>query len=182
LGRGFGIGAYLALTGLTLVGLWLRHPWRVAWPRPTAQTIHHVHAVLAPLTLLLVIGHVVALAVDRYAGVGWRGTVVPGASGFRPLAVALGTLSVYAGLVVGLTATLAGWVGGRVWLPVHRLAVGVLGLTWLHAVLAGTDERALMPMYLVSAAAVVLLGASRRLARPPRSMMEAPQDWTEGRR
>src|SRR5450432_3297000 len=64
LGRGFGVAAYLSLTGLTLVGLWLRHPWRLRCPRPSSQSLHVVHGVLAPLTLLLIIGHVVALAVD----------------------------------------------------------------------------------------------------------------------
>ena len=139
LGRGLGIAGYLCLVALTAAGLWLRHPWRIRWRRPAVEAQLRLHAVLAALTLVLVAGHVVALVLDTYAGVGVTGAVVPGAASYRPLATALGTVSVYLGLLVGVTAALAGRIFGRAWLPVHRLAIGVLASVWMHAVLAGSD-------------------------------------------
>ena len=171
LGRGLGIGAYLIVTVLIMTGLWLRHPWRVRYPRPTAASLHHAHALLASVGLVLLVGHIVALAVDRFAGVGWSGAFIPGAAGYRPFAVALGTISVYLGVAVGATAAFAGWVGRRVWLPIHRLAAAIFGLAWAHGMLAGSDAKALQPMYLITGVALVGLAASRRLAGVPRSMI-----------
>jgi methionine sulfoxide reductase heme-binding subunit len=181
LGRGFGVGAYLALTALTVVGLWLRHPWRVNHPRPSAASAHRAHSLLATMVLLLVAGHVIALSVDRFAGVGWSGAFVPGRSGYRPLAVALGTISLYVGLAVGFTAALAGWVGGRTWYAVHRLALVAFALVWVHGVLAGSDERVLLPIYLVSGLAVAVLACTRRAAVLPESMVTR-SDYSGGRR
>jgi predicted ferric reductase len=167
LGRGLGIGAYLALVGLTMLGMWLRHPWRLRWRRPAPQAQLRVHATLAALTLTLLVGHVVALVLDSYAGVGVRGAVVPGAASYRPFAVALGTVSVYLGLLVGLTAALAGTIVRRAWLPVHKTASVVFALTWLHGMLAGSDTPRLLWLYLLTGAGVLGLGLSRRLATEP---------------
>jgi len=113
---------------------------------------------------MLLIGHIVALVMDKYAGVGVVGALAPGSSGYRPLAVALGTLSIYAGLLVGGTAALAGRLFGRAWRPIHRLAFAVFGLAWLHGLLAGSDSPRLRLMYVATGAAVVVLGATSRLA------------------
>ena len=167
LGRGLGVAAYLSLVSLTLMGLWLRHPWRLRWRRPLPEAQLRVHAALAALTLVLLAGHIVALVLDSYAGVGLVGAAVPAASTYRPFAVALGTVSVYLGLLVGLSAALAGRIARRAWLPLHRLASGVFALTWLHALLAGSDTPRLGWLYLVTGAAVVGLALTRRLAPSP---------------
>jgi len=167
LGRGLGIAAYLSLTALTLMGLWLRHPWAQRWRKPSPATRIRVHAVLAAATIVLVIGHVVALVLDSFAGVGVAGALIPGRSGFRPFAVALGTVSVYLGLLVGGSAALAGRLAGRAWRPIHRIAGLVFGLIWLHGLLAGSDTPRLRVMYAVTGAVVVFLAVSRRLASGP---------------
>ena len=167
LGRGLGLAAYLSVVALTCAGLWLRHPWRVRWRRPAVEGQLRVHAALAALTLVLVAGHIVALALDSFAGVGWKGAVVPGAATYRPTAVAIGTVSLYLGLLVGVSAALAGRIGRRAWLPVHRLAAGVFALVWVHGVVAGSDSSRLATVYLVSGAVVIALAVSRRLAHSP---------------
>jgi predicted ferric reductase len=165
LGRGLGIAAYLSLASLTALGLWLRHPWRARWRRPSPDAQLHAHAVLSLLTLLLLAGHIVALVLDRYAGVGLRGAVVPGAASFRPTAVALGTLSIYVGVIVGVTAAFAGYVG-RWWRPIHALASLVFVLAFAHGVLAGSDTHQLRWLYVATGAVVVVLSLTRRIARP----------------
>jgi predicted ferric reductase len=163
LGRGLGIAAFLSLTALTVLGLWLRHPLAQRWRWPTPTTRIRVHAALAALTLVLVIGHIVALVLDSFAGVGWAGAIVPGRSGFRPFAVGLGTASVYLALLVGATAALAGRFFGRMWRRVHGAALLVFGLAWAHGLLSGSDTPRLRLMYGVTGGVVALLAVTRRL-------------------
>jgi DMSO/TMAO reductase YedYZ heme-binding membrane subunit len=167
LGRGLGVAAYLDLTLLVLLGLWFRHPWRLHRPivHPAVQI--RAHALLAVACGLLVLGHVVAMVADSYARVGWVGAMLPGASGYRPFAVALGSVSLYLCLVVGLSARFAGRLTGRHWLVLHRLALVAFALGWGHSVLTGSDVGALRPLFAVSGAAVALLAASRLLAAAP---------------
>ncbi|HTR70830.1 MAG TPA: hypothetical protein VMH41_11455 [Mycobacteriales bacterium] len=169
LGRAFGVAAYLALVVMTGLGLWLRHPWRVSRARWSGPAVHRAHALLATVTLIFVAGHIVALGVDRYAGVGWVGTFVPGRSGYRPVAVALGTIGLYVGVAVGLSARLAGWIGGRAFLRVHRWGSAACVAIWFHGVLAGSNARALVPMYVVTGAGLAALAATRRWVNPPSS-------------
>jgi methionine sulfoxide reductase heme-binding subunit len=169
LGRGLGIAGYLCLVTLTGLGLWLHHPWRVRFRRPAVQAQLRMHATLAALTLVVIAGHVVALVLDRYAGVGVRGAVVPGAASYRPVAVGIGTASLYLGVLIGVSAALAGRVARRAWLPIHRLAgVAFVGV-WLHAVLAGSDSARLSVLYVATGAAVAVLAVTRRLAAAPLS-------------
>jgi hypothetical protein len=161
-GRGLGLAAYAALVVLTMTGLWLRHPARSRLTRPSPSTLLWVHASSAAATLALVVGHVVALALDSYAGVGWRGTFVPGESAYRPLAVGLGTVGLYVGLLTGGAVVLAGRIVGRHWLRLHRLASVAFVLIWCHGVLAGSDTPRLRALYLVSGVVVAGLAVSRR--------------------
>lgn len=175
LGRGLGVAAYLLVTAVTILGLWVRHPWRVRWPVPAAETTHQLHAILSVAYLVALTGHVVSLAVDSFAGVGWTGSFVPGASGYRPIAVALGTIALYLGLATIASASLAGWVGRRVWLTTHRMAVAIFGLAATHGLLAGRDATGLREMYVVTIVVVVILALTRYLAPVPRSMVVQAQ-------
>lgn len=167
-GRGLGIAAYLALTALVLVGTWFSHPWRLRRSvlHPAVQL--RAHAVLAAGALVLVVGHVVALIADRFAGVGAAGAFVPGLSAYRPAAVALGTVALYLGLAAGCTAALAGRILVRHrWLVIHRLAGLVFATCWFHGVSAGSDTPALRVMYMFSGLAVILLVVTRHTASAP---------------
>ncbi len=166
-GRGLGVASYLFLVALTVTGLWLRHPLRMRWRRPSAMTLLWVHAGLVAGTLMLIVGHVVALALDHYAGVGWAGALLPGRSGYRPLAVGLGTVGLYVGVLAGGAVGLAGRLLGRSWLAVHRFASLAFALVWAHGLLAGSDTPRLWWMYLLTGGLVAVVAATRRLAAPP---------------
>ncbi|HEY7948645.1 MAG TPA: hypothetical protein VID75_13285, partial [Acidimicrobiales bacterium] len=158
MGRTLGLGAYVALVALVALGIWVRHPWRHRRPVLHPETRLRLHAALGATVVVLVIAHVVALASDRYAGVGWKGALVPAAASYRPLAVSLGVLAAYGLLAVTITAALGGRLVGRHWLAVHRLAAPTLLLVWFHGVLAGSDTGRLRIVYAVSGGLVVLLG------------------------
>jgi len=164
LGRSLGIACYVALTGMVVLGLWLRHPWRGRFRRPGPESILWAHVALAACTLALLAGHLTALALDSYAGVGWTGVFVPWGAQFRPTAVAVGTLALYLLLLVAGTAALAGSIGRAVWFPIHTASVVVFCMCLVHGILAGSDNVGLRWVYVLSGFVVLLLQFTRWLA------------------
>jgi len=167
LSRCLGLGAYVALFALVVVGIWFRHPWRVVRRTPGPEALLRAHAAFAAATVVLLVGHIAAVCLDSYAGVGWAGTFVPWHSHYRPTAVAVGSLAMYGIVLVAGTAALAGSIARRVWLPIHSISAAVFGLCLAHGLLAGSDSHVLWGMYAVTGAAVAVLQVSRVLARPP---------------
>jgi hypothetical protein len=165
--RATGISAYLLLVLLVVLGLLLSHPSRTRVARPSPATRIRLHIVLAALTLASTIAHIVVLATDRFAGVGWRGAGLPMQSAYRPVAVTLGVLGAWAGLVVGSTALLAGHLPQRLWWRVHKVAIVALLLVWLHGALAGGDTAMLRWLYLSTGGLVAVVALSRYAARTP---------------
>jgi hypothetical protein len=173
LGRSAGIASYLLLTALVVTGLLLAHPRTPARMRLALGTRVRLHAGLAAFTGVFTLLHVVVLATDPWAGVGWWGALVPFGSSYRPLPVTLGVLALYAGLAAGLTASLAGRLPLRVWWPVHKVASVAFVLVWWHGVLAGSDTPALLATYAGTGLAVVALGVSRYTSAGPRDRVAA---------
>lgn len=167
IGRAAGVSSYLLLVGLVLLGLLLSHPWRTRATRPSPANRIRLHAALATFTLAFVILHVVVLATDRYAGVGWWGSVLPLQASYRPVAVTLGVVGAWSGLLSGVTAALAGHLPARAWWPIHKAAVLAFVLVWLHGVLAGGDTEALRWLYIGTGLLVVAVAVSRYAARTP---------------
>lgn len=136
--RAAGLVALLLLTFQVVVGLVLSHPTnKSTWRLSKLLFPWHEHAWVFTLTFVAV--HVVAIAVDRFANVGWLGALVPGLSEYRTVPVALGTLALYSLLITGITARVTKLLPAGWWLKLHRLSLGVLGLAWAHGMLAGTD-------------------------------------------
>ena len=169
LGRAAGITSYLLVVALVLLGLLLSHPARARLRRPSAAVRIRAHVSLAVFTLVFTVLHIVVLATDKYAGVGWWGAFVPMGSSYRPLPVTLGVIALWAGLAAGVTAALAGHLARRAWWPVHKVAIVSLVLVWFHGVLAGIDTPPLLGMYVVSGGVVVAVAVSRYTTSTPRS-------------
>jgi hypothetical protein len=173
IGRAAGLSAYLLMVLLVATGLVLSHPGRARLRRPRPATRIRLHVSLAVFTLALTVLHVVVLATDSYAGVGWRGTLVPMGSTYRPVPVTLGVIALYAGLLAGLTAELSGRrIAARVWWPVHKVAAIALLLAWGHGVLAGIDSPLLLWLYLSTGSAVLVLAGWRYTARTPGDLVD----------
>ena len=160
-GRTLGLASYLALFALVCLGIWVRHPWRNRWSFLHAETRLRVHAALGATTVVLVTGHLAALAADSYAGVGWGGALLPGLSHYRTVPVALGVGALYLLIAVSATAALSGRIFGRPWLAVHQIATPTFALVWFHGVLSGTDTPTLRTAYVATGAFVVLLATTR---------------------
>ena len=154
-GRATGIGAFVALTALTLLGLLFRRPAGTN-PKVHPESILRLHVALGPALVALIVAHVGSLLADRYAGVGWAALVVPGSAGYRPGPVTYGMAAAWLVMVVAATAALAGrGLVGRRWAMAHRLAYPAFALTWVHGVLAGSDTTALRGLYIAAGLVVV---------------------------
>ncbi len=163
-GRTLGMAAYGAMVLMVLVGLWMRHPWRRRWAVVHPEALLRLHAALGASVVVLVAGHVTSLALDRYAGVGWAGALVPGAALYRPWPVAAGVCAAYGLLLVAATAGIGGRLVGRAWRPIHLLALPVFAAVWCHGLLAGSDGMRLRVLYAATGVLVVALAVSRVLA------------------
>jgi hypothetical protein len=167
LARASGLTAYLLMLSLVLMGLLLSHPGAVLIRRVSRLTRLRVHVALAVFTLAFTTLHVLVLATDPWAGVGWRGAVLPLAATYRPVPVTLGVIAAWSALVTGVTASLAGRLVGRIWWPIHKVAAVAFGLVWAHGLLAGSDTPALTWFYLTTGMLVLMVGVSRYVARTP---------------
>ncbi|MEI6622904.1 MAG: hypothetical protein WCP28_13445, partial [Actinomycetes bacterium] len=152
-GRASGITSYFLLLALVVSGLLLAHPWRTRYRRPRSATRIRIHVALAMFALAFVVLHIVVLATDPYAGVGWIGSLLPFGSQYRPAAVTLGVIGMYAGLLAGGTAMLSSRITARIWWPIHKVAAVTLILVWAHGVWAGNDTPVLAWSYLVTGVA-----------------------------
>ena len=158
--RAAGLVAYLTLTVVVALGLILSHPvnqstWKLS------KRLFPWHENLFVFVVAFVAAHVVGIVLDPYADVGLVGSFVPGASSYRPLPVALGSMALYALLITGLTARYMKLLPTGWWLKVHRLSLVVFVLGWAHGMLAGTDSDAFRVLYVVSGATIVWAAAYR---------------------
>ena len=166
-GRATGVTAYLLLVALVLLGLSLSHPKRALRGRSATRRMR-AHVTLSLLALAMIVLHVVVLATDRYAGVGWLGSVLPLHATYRPVAVTFGVLGAWIGLLAGLSAGIAGHLPLRLWFPLHRVAAVSFVLVLLHGLYAGSDAGALFGLYVVTGLLVAGFAAHRYLSRRPR--------------
>lgn len=172
LARSAGLSAYVLLVLLVLGGLLLAHPWAARLRRPSKAVRLRLHASLAIATLALTGVHVLMWATWSAGGVGWSGALVPWGSAYRPVHVSLGVLGLYAALLAGVTAAMAGRLTtGRLWWPVHKLALVSLLLVWVH-VLGGYDADPLLGWHVGLGVLVVAVALSRYLAATPRDQVE----------
>ncbi len=158
--RAAGVVALVLLTAQIVIGLLVSHPtnkatWRVS------PGVFPWHDSLWLFVLAFVVAHVVSIVVDPYAGVGLVGAIVPGLSSYRSAPVALGSLALYALLIVGLTARFTRLLPRGAWLVIHRAGVGVFVLGWMHGLLAGTDSPGLFALYVALGSAVAIATAWR---------------------
>ncbi|MBK8074235.1 MAG: hypothetical protein IPK24_01435 [Kineosporiaceae bacterium] len=162
--RAAGLCAYLIMMALVLVGTALADPRRSRRSSTSRTARIRLHLALAVFMVCFTAGHIVVLALDEKAGIGWLGALVPLASSYHPVPVALGVLATYAALIATVTAALAGHVLGRHWAVIHRAGALIALATWLHAVLTGTDSDALQWFYVITGVMVATRVARRHLA------------------
>lgn len=93
IGRSLGPAAIIELWGLVIVGLWFKSPYPRCYHSVSPSLVLRLHQALTSSGVVVLALHIVALLLDRYAGVGVLGAFIPGLSGYRRLGVAFGTIA-----------------------------------------------------------------------------------------
>lgn len=116
----------------------------------------HEHAAIGALAFLAV--HAVTLLFDPWLKPGAAGLLVPGAIGYRPLAVAAGVVAGYLSAVLGLSFYARRRIGQARWRWLHRFVIVAWALSVVHVITAGTDASTpWMRMILAASAAPILV-------------------------
>jgi hypothetical protein len=159
--RGSGITAYALLAAATIWGLLVSTKLLARHIKPKGLTWFHESLGLA--AVLATIVHVAALAADDYIGFGIDELFIPGASSWRPLALAFGVTAFYGMVVVAGSFYVKQWIGQRWWRAIHYASFGCLVAVTAHGVMAGSDvgNTYVFGLYVATSVAVGILLAVR---------------------
>src|SRR3989440_12602759 len=155
--RSGGFTAYILLTLAVAVGLLLsaqvQSPSR--WPRLLNSELHNFLTLLG--TIFLVV-HVLAVWIDPFTHFGWKEILIPLASYYRPVWMALGIVGLYLGIAIGISTWLRPHIGYKWWRRLHVLTLGIFALATIHGIGTGSDTQTwwALGIYLVS---IVLVGS-----------------------
>ena len=181
--RSAGLVAYALATCSVLFGL-----VTATWTRdrnPGRAIVYDTHRALSLLTVLVVAGHVLLLAFDRYTQFGPTDLLVPFTSWYRPVWTGLGVLAAYVLLVVYASFYVRSRIGYKTWRTLHYATFAVFVMATAHGLRAGSDSGTLWARGLYTAAvfAVAWVVAYRLLqvanAKPVRA--RAPRAGDLGR-
>jgi DMSO/TMAO reductase YedYZ heme-binding membrane subunit len=137
--------------------------------RPAPAWMLDVHRFLGGLAVAFVGVHLLGLALDDFIGFGLTDLLVPFASPYRPLAVALGVVAMYLLLAVEITSLLMRHLPRRMWRAIHFSSYAVFVLGTLHGLTAGTDRHnAAFQWACLIATGVVLMMSLVRIWSPRR--------------
>jgi predicted ferric reductase len=135
--RAGGLTAWWLLAAAVVWGLALST--RVAAGKVTPPWLLDLHRFLGGLAMCFTGLHVAGLLADRWARFGWSDVLVPLASRWRPVPVALGVVALYLLAAVELTSLLRRRLPRRLWRAVHSSSFALFLLTTGHALTAGSE-------------------------------------------
>lgn len=163
--RAAGVIAYVLLTLVVLVGLTLAGKLTVkTWPKFAVTDLHRFGSLLVGVFIGL---HVLTIALDTYTPFSVTQLVVPFASSYRPVWVALGIVSAELLIAVAVTNALKSRIPYRWWRRAHFATFLVWAGSTVHGIGAGTDSKSLWlsTIYVVAVASVLAALAWRILAK-----------------
>lgn len=163
--RSSGVVAWALLVASAAWGLLLAT--RVLGRKASPAWLLSLHRFLGGLAVVFTGVHVVAIVADGYVHFGLADVLVPLASSWEPVAVALGIVGMYLLAAVEITSLLRSHLSQAAWRRVHLLSYGLFATTTVHALLAGTDAKALLPtgVAVLMGTAAVFTGATMWWAR-----------------
>jgi sulfoxide reductase heme-binding subunit YedZ len=135
--RGAGAVSLLMLTASVCLGLVTVTRFQAAgWPR---FFNYELHRRLSLLSIVFLAVHVLAAVLDPFTSLGLGAALVPLASTYRPVPVALGVVALYLFVALVATSLLRRHVGQKAWRAVHWASYAMWPMALLHGMLAGTD-------------------------------------------
>jgi predicted ferric reductase len=157
LSRAAGITAYLLLSATMVLGLAIAT--RLGGRRLSRPVVFSLHEHLAWMGLAATGLHLGALLADSYLPFRVVDLLVPFAAPYRPAAVALGVIALYASVLITSSFAVRSRIGHRAWRTIHIASFGTYVLATAHGILAGssTSQPWMQWLYLASGATVLLL-------------------------
>lgn len=153
--RAGGMLAYLLLTASIAVGLLMSGRARLdRWPRFALEDVHRFLGILAGTFIVI---HGGALLLDHVVPFSLGRLLVPGASSYRPLAVALGVVAAELLAALAVTNHYRKHLPHKLWRRLHMLNFGVWGLALVHGLTAGTDASTTWALVLYAGSAWLVL-------------------------
>jgi len=179
--RAAGVVALIAFTASTVLGA--LSPRRSRSLRPAdidrRYLLQMAHRSAAITGLLALAAHLVLLVTDAYVNVTIGGALIPYTAGYRPLALALGTIAIYLFILVAVSGAVRGRLAtsvraARAWRSIHVMAYLGWVAAMAHGVLAGTDTGARWATVVyMSCAGAVAVAVAVRLQSRTRSAADA---------
>lgn len=158
--RSSGVVAWALVVASAAWGLLLAS--RVLGRKASPAWLLSLHRFLGALAVVFTAVHVAGIVADEYVDFGLTDVLVPFASSWEPLAVALGIIGMYLLAAVQVTSMLRTHMSQTAWRRVHLLSYALFATTTVHALMAGTDANALLPtgVAVIFGAAAVFTGAT----------------------
>ncbi len=169
--RATGMVAGVLLTASLVWGVLVATRVLKAIDRPTWMLA--MHRWFSTLACVLIVLHMLALVADNFVHFSLADLLVPGASSWKTMPVAVGVVAFWLVAVVQATSLLMRRMPRDVWKFIHYFAYVAVWLTSLHGALAGTDATndayrfvALFLTFVAIVAAVVrvIIGTTRAQA------------------
>jgi DMSO/TMAO reductase YedYZ heme-binding membrane subunit len=110
--------------------------------RATPAALLSMHRFLGALAVTFTAAHVVAILADTFVDFSVVDVLLPLASSWRPVPVALGIIGMYALVVVEVTSLVRSRLSATIWREIHLLSYVLFALVTIHAITAGSDTRA----------------------------------------
>ncbi|HET8529386.1 MAG TPA: hypothetical protein VFL60_10775 [Gaiellaceae bacterium] len=159
LARASGLTAFVLMTAAVVAGLLLK---------ARVFRILDLHRFLTLLALAMLVLHGAALVLDRTVHMPLAALFVPGASPYRPAAVAFGVYACELAAVIAVSFSLRRTIGMRTWRRLHWSTYLVFAAAAVHGLAAGTDTSRpwARDLYVAAIASVAFAAAWRFLDRP----------------
>jgi predicted ferric reductase len=172
--RSGGLVAWWLLAVAVLWGLLLST--RIARGKPSPAWLLALHRFLGALALAFSAVHMIGLWADSWVKFGPTELFVPLASGWRPVAVAWGIISLYMLVAIEVTSIFMRKIPRRFWRAVHSSSFVLFVMSTVHVFASGTDRnnRAIQWSSLVIGMAFTFLTAYRQFIPKKGSKSRVP--------
>jgi sulfoxide reductase heme-binding subunit YedZ len=167
--RATGIVALVLFTAVAALGALVAN--RAGGKSVGRFELNELHRSLSLVAIIFLAFHIVTTVLDTYAPTGWLSAVVPFASRYERVGVAVGAIAFDLMLAVLISSLLKTRVRHQSWRFIHWFSWLAFASAILHAYLNGADTKNGAGLALVIACALVVLAAGvwRFVKRPPRS-------------
>jgi predicted ferric reductase len=175
--RATGLMSLVLLTATTVLGILTAN--RTSSPRWPGFALQDLHRRISLIAMAFLTVHIAASVVDTYVHIPWTAIVVPFASSYKRLWVALGSIGIDLLLAVSVSSLLRHKIRARTWRALHWLAYLSWPVALSHAFGMGTDMRQSWVIGLTVACIAAVVGAaiwrlSLAAARKRRALVLVP--------